>query len=294
MERPPKYTADNLTTIQSFILQEARRHPNASGEFSWLLSAIALAGKVIAAKIRRVHLDPVLDIGGDNVHGEQQKPMDLVANEIIIRCLGDRTDLGLLGSKKRPNRCNFGVQKRGEVFGAVRPFDGSANLGLGVGVGTIFSILRHEQALDVKAPHLQIGRKQVAAGYILYGPSTVLVLSTGRGVHMFSLDPAVGAFVLVRSDLKIPSGGKTYSLNEANANSFGSGWGDWLTDCRRTGWRSRYIGSMVADVHRTLLEGGVFAYPGTARHPEGQTASDVRGQSHGFSHRAGWGTRRHR
>ena len=260
MEPPPKYTADNLTTIQSFILQEARRHPNASGEFSWLLSAIALAGKVIAAKIRRVHLDPVLDIGGNNVHGEQQKPMDLVANEIIIRCLGDRTDLGLLGSEEESEPVQLRSAEEGGKYSVLfDPLDGSANLGLGVGVGTIFSILRHEQALDAEAPHLQIGRKQVAAGYILYGPSTVLVLSTGRGVHMFSLDPAVGAFVLVRSDLKIPSGGKTYSLNEANADSFGSGWGDWLSGCRRTGWRSRYIGSMVADVHRTLLEGGVFA-----------------------------------
>ena len=271
MERPPKYTADNLTTIQSFILQEARRHPNASGEFSWLLSAIALAGKVIAAKIRRVHLDPVLDIGGDNVHGEQQKPMDLVANEIIIRCLGDRTDLGLLGSEEEAEPVQLRSAEEGGKYSVLfDPLDGSANLGLGVGVGTIFSILRHEQALDAEAPHLQIGRKQVAAGYVLYGPSTVLVLSTGRGVHMFSLDPAVGAFVLVRSDLKIPSGGKTYSLNEANADSFGPGWSDWLSDCRRTGWRSRYIGSMVADVHRTLLEGGVFAYPGTARHPDGK------------------------
>ena len=145
------------------------------------------------------------------------------------------------------------------------PLDGSANLGLGVGVGTIFSILRHEQALDAEAPHLQIGRKQVAAGYILYGPLTVLVLSTGRGVHMFSLDPAVGAFVLVRSDLKIPSGARpTASTKPTPTASVLVGAIGCLTAAVQV-WRSRYIGSMVADVHRTLLEGGVFAYPdGTA------------------------------
>ena len=136
MERPQKYTVDNLTTIQSFILQEARNHPNASGEFSWLLSAIALAGKVVAAKIRRVHLDPVLDIGGANVHGEEQKPMDLVANEIIIRCLGDRTDLGLLGSEEEEEPVKLRSAEEGGKYSVLfDPLDGSANLGLGVGVG---------------------------------------------------------------------------------------------------------------------------------------------------------------
>ncbi len=151
------------------------------------------------------------------------------------------------------------------------PLDGSSNLDVGVGVGTIFSILRNDPTIPGAVETLcQPGSKQVAAGYVLYGSSTVFVLTTGHGVDMFVLDPSIGSFVLVDSQIHIPAAGKIYSVNEANRKTFPAGFSRYLDWAHDQGYSSRYIGSMVADVHRTLLKGGVFLYPPTKKNPEGK------------------------
>jgi fructose-1,6-bisphosphatase I len=151
------------------------------------------------------------------------------------------------------------------------PLDGSSNLDVCVGVGTIFSILRNERRASREKPHyLQPGYRQVAAGYILYGSSVVFVLTTGNGVHMFVLDHSIGAFVLVAQNIRIPESKNVYSVNEAYSNHFPDGYRRYLEYVHANGYSSRYIGSMVADVHRTLLNGGVFLYPPTKDHGEGK------------------------
>jgi fructose-1,6-bisphosphatase I len=150
------------------------------------------------------------------------------------------------------------------------PLDGSSNIDVAGGVGTIFSILRYQPGSDPEVSILQPGVEQVAAGYVLYGSSTVLVVTTGNGVHMFTLDLAVGAFLRVEQDLRIPETGKTYSVNEGNRPGFPEGYRRYLAWAQENGYSARYVGAMVADVHRTLLKGGVFLYPPTAKAPQGK------------------------
>lgn len=269
----PNYTRDNLTSLQSHILAEEQKFPGASGDFSWILSAITLAGKTIANKVRRARIEDVLgDMGEDNVQGEQQQKLDVIANEILLRCLGERANIAVLASEEDEEPMLLRTRDDGGRYCVLfDPLDGSSNLDFGVGVGTIFSILRNERRKPREVPHhLQPGWRQAAAGYILYGSSTVFVLTTGNGVDMFVLDQSIGAFVLVESRIQIPEGKKVYSVNEAYSDAFPEGYRSYLAECRAAGWSSRYIGSMVADIHRTLLQGGVFLYPPTASHPGGK------------------------
>lgn len=265
---------DNLTTLQSHILAEQTKHPSATGSFSWILSALSLSAKVISAKIRRARLQDVLGaLDSENVQGETQQKLDVIANETLIRCLGDRAGVAIVASEE--NEEPIFIRRAGDGQGAYDvlfdPLDGSSNLDIAGGVGTIFSILRHDaSAKKAEDSVLQAGAKQVAAGYILYGSSTVFVLTTGHGVHMFVLDPSIGAFLLVQKDLRIPKSGKTYSLNEGNRPTFPEGYQRYLEWAQTNGYSSRYAGAMVADVHRTLLKGGVFLYPPTKKAPDGK------------------------
>lgn len=263
----------NITSLQSHILQEESRHPGATGDFTWILSAISLAGKVIAAKVRRARIEDVLgEDGGANTHGETQQKLDVIANNILTRCLGSRPTLAAIASEEdeEPTIIKRGVDG-GKYCVVFDPLDGSSNLDVSVSVGTIFSILRNDPTIPgAIETFCQPGSTQLAAGYILYGPSTVFVLTTGRGVDMFVLDPSIGSFVLVASGVRIPTAGKTYSVNEANRSSFPSGIQRYLDWAHSEGYSSRYIGSMVADVHRTLLKGGVFMYPATSANPKGK------------------------
>lgn len=269
----PTYTRDNLTTLQSHILAEEQKYPGATGDFSWILSAISLAAKTIGNKVRRARIEDVLgDHGDHNTHGEQQQKLDVIANEIICRCLGDRANIAILASEEDEKPMVLRSRDDGGRYCVLfDPLDGSSNLNFGVGVGTIFSIFRNERRKPRAVPHyLQPGWRQSAAGYILYGSSTVFVLTTGNGVDMFVLDQSIGAFVRVAAGLKIPAGKKVYSINEAYADTFPEPYRAYLADCRQAGFSSRYIGSMVADVHRTLLQGGIFLYPPTHAHAEGK------------------------
>lgn len=264
---------DNLTSIQAHILQEERRHPGASGDFSMIISAISLAGKAIAAKVRRANLEDVLGaFGTTNVQGEGQQKLDVIANEIIMKCLGDRVSIAVLASEEDEEPTILRRAGEGGKYCVLfDPLDGSSNLDCAIPVGTIFTILRNDPTIKGSVETVcQPGREQVAAGYILYGSATVMVLTTGSGVDMFVLDQSVGSFLLVRRGVRIPRSAKTYSVNEAYAGQFPPGYRAFLDEAKGQGYSSRYIGSMVADVHRTLLNGGVFLYPPTAKQPAGK------------------------
>ncbi|MFM1829990.1 MAG: hypothetical protein RLZZ558_330 [Planctomycetota bacterium] len=264
---------DNLTSLQTFILEEESRFPQASGEFTWIVSAISLAAKMIAFKVRHVRLQGGVGKEGElNPQGEEQIRMDVIANEVIMRVLGSRSSIAVLGSEEdeQPTILRSG-RDGGKYCVLFDPLDGSSNLDTAVGVGTIFTILRNDpNTPDAVRTVCQPGRQQVAAGYVLYGSSTVFVITTGHGVHMFELDMSVGSFLLVQRDLRMPRSNKVYSVNEAYVEGFPEGYQRYLKWAHEQGYSSRYIGSMVADIHRTLVNGGVFLYPPTRKHPGGK------------------------
>jgi fructose-1,6-bisphosphatase I len=265
--------SENLMSLQSHILLEEAKHPSASGDFTWIVSAISLAAKSIANHVRRARLSGSIgQFGETNVQGEEQQKLDVIANEAIMRCLGTRASVAVLASEEddEPTILRKGSEG-GKYCVLFDPLDGSSNLDTGVGVGTIFSILRNDPNIpDAQTTVCQPGSKQVAAGYILYGSSTIFVLTTDSGVALFELDPYIGSFLLVNENLRIPAANKVYSVNEAYASSFPQGYQNYLAWAHQNGYSSRYIGSMVADVHRTLLTGGVFMYPPTKKNPEGK------------------------
>ena len=266
------WTQDNLESLQSHILAEEQKHPGATGEFTWIVSAISLATKAIGNKVRCARIQDVIgDVGNINVQGESQQKLDIIANTIIMHCLGNRDNVGVLASEENETPVLLRRRDEGGRYAVLfDPLDGSSNLDVSVGVGTIFSVLRLEDGGSREEAILQPGVKQVAAGYVLYGSSTVLVLTTGNGVDMFVLDHAIGSFVLVSKKLKIPSGNKTYSTNEAYTEKYSEEIRNYLSWAHKNDYSSRYIGSMVADVHRVLLKGGVFLYPKTTDNPEGK------------------------
>jgi len=229
---------------------------------------------VIAAKIRRARIHDVLgSLDSENVQGETQQKLDVIANETLMRCLGNREGVAIVASEENEEPLIIQRQRgrEGSYIVLFDPLDGSSNLDTCGGVGTIFSILRHDSLADsVEESVLQKGTRQLAAGYVLYGSSTVLVLTTGAGVSMFVLDPLIGAFLRVADDLRIPKSGKTYSVNEGNRPGFEPGYQRYLEWAQQNGYSSRYAGAMVADVHRLLLQGGVFLYPPTKKAPEGK------------------------
>jgi len=270
---PSSPSRPNLKSLQSHILQEESRYPGAGGDFTWILSALSLAAKTIAAQVRRARIEDVLGEHGEaNVHGESQQKLDVIANDILMTCLGNRPTVAVVASEEdeEPTILRRGTEG-GKYCVVFDPLDGSSNLDVCVSVGTVFAILRNDPAEPGATETLcQAGTRQVAAGYILYGSSTVFVLTTGNGVDKFVLDPNIGSFVLVKSRIRIPEAGRHYSVNEAYRQTFPAGIGQYLDWAHGAGYSSRYIGSMVSDVHRILLKGGVFLYPPTHRNPEGK------------------------
>ncbi len=265
---------DPIMTLQAHILEQQVHHPEATGTFSWILSALSISAKVIADKVRRARLENVLgSVGSENVQGEQQQKLDVIANEVLLRTLGGRQGVAIVASEENEEPVILRDDPTGERRYCVLfdPLDGSSNLDVCGGVGTIFSILRHDRrATRAQDSLLQAGSQQVAAGYVLYGPSTVFVLSIGQGVDMFVLDPAIGAFLRVEQGIRIPAASKNYSLNEGNRLGFPDGYQRYLDWAQRNGYSGRYVGAMVADVHRILLKGGVFMYPPTKKAPNGK------------------------
>jgi len=268
----PGIPVDNIVTLEQHILAEESRYPGATGQFSWILSAMSFSAKVIASKIRRARLEDVLgSLGNQNIQGETQQKLDVLANTVLLRSLGSRAAVALLASEENEQPTIIRSHEDRTYCVLFDPLDGSSNLDACVSVGTIFSILRHKPDADpIESSLLQPGSQQVAAGYILYGSSTVFVLTTGNGVNLFVLDPTIGAFVLVERGIKIPSARKIYSVNEAYRASFPGGYQKYLSWAHDHGYSSRYVGTMVADIHRILVQGGVFLYPPTTKNPDGK------------------------
>lgn len=267
-------TSKDVVTFQSHLVDQQRRHPEATGALSWILISVSVSAKMIAAKIRRARLEGVLGaLESENIQGEVQQKLDVIADRIMRHNVGEKEPVAILGSEEEEDVHALRLQTDGERRYNVLfdPLDGSSNLDTCGAVGTIFSVLRHDRRSDDPVNSvLQPGTQQVAAGYVLYGSSTVLVYTAGDGVHVFELDPNVGTFFRVTADLKIPAAGKIYSLNEGNRRSMPQGYRDYLDWAQSNGYTSRYIGAMVADVHRTLLKGGVFMYPPTESSPNGK------------------------
>lgn len=264
----------DIVTLQSHMLQEKRRVADPGDTLSWIISALSISAKIISAQLRRAGLDNVLgSLGNENIQGEVQQKLDVIANNVLMRALGAREGVMVLASEEADEPVVISGNSADERGYCVLfdPLDGSSNLDVCGGVGTIFSILRHDRRSTQSADSvLQPGARQVAAGYVLYGSSTVMVLTTGAGVDMFVLDTAIGAFIRTARGLRIPEQAATYSLNEGNRASFPAGYRRYLDWAQVNGYSSRYAGAMVADVHRTLLKGGVFLYPPTHKAPQGK------------------------
>ncbi|MFT5302771.1 MAG: fructose-1,6-bisphosphatase I [Mariniblastus sp.] len=267
-------------TIQQHIIQEQQRFPDASGEFSFLLSGITLAAKQIQTQVRRAGLTSILgEYGADNVQGESQQKLDVFANDAMIQSLASRESVGVLASEENEFPLVMPHRSSGARYAVVfDPLDGSSNIDVNVSVGTTFSIFRRPAGVDFESPNawvLQPGCQQIAAGYVVYGSSTVMVYTVGHGVHGFTLDPNIGAFILSHENIRMPKQGKYYSVNEAYQRSFPDPYNRFIGKLQGgeiggTDYSSRYIGSLVADFHRTLLRGGIFMYPPTQTHPDGK------------------------
>jgi len=266
-----------ITTVQTHIRHQQQNFAEASGTFSWLLSGLTLATKMVEAKIRLGGLSDALGAKGSvNVQGEVQQKLDVYANETLLHTLGGRDAVAALVSEENEEPIIINADPdSGKYIIVFDPLDGSSNIDVNVNVGTIFSILKRTPGQPLEASILQPGHQQVAAGYVVYGPSTVFVYTAGNGVHGFTLDPAIGAFVLTSEQMRMPEQGPYYSTNEANETTWPLPYRQFINRLRRgqlngKTYSSRYIGSLVADFHRTLLKGGVFLYPPTDKSPQGK------------------------
>ena len=262
--------------LDRFLLETLREHPGASGTFVDLMQSIALAGKMISARVNRAGLSGMLGAtGATNVQGERVQRLDEYANDVFMRTLEHRGHTCMIVSEEEGGVVRVPEQwHSGRYVVAVDPLDGSSNIDVNATIGTIFAVFRRktpEGSPATDADALRPGRDQIAAGYILYGSGTVLVLATEHGVHGFTLDPTVGEFFLSHPSIRTPQTGAILSINEAYATQWTDGVGDYVAAVKeRSGWTHRYIGSLVADFHRNLLRGGVFLYPGTRGKPRGK------------------------
>ncbi len=262
---------ENLYTLELYLREQSERI--GPGLRSVLLS-IALAGKCIARSVQRARIEDVIGGAGDtNLHGESQQKLDIMANELLKYVLEDNEKIAVVASEEEDEALVLRTRNEGGRYCVLfDPLDGSSNIEVAVGIGTIFSVLPNDCADGQTADSvLQPGRNQLAAGYVLLGSQVVMVLTTGMGVDMFVLDPTLGEFVLVEKSLRIPDSKKIYSINEAYVENYPDpGFRKYLDHVHRDGYTGRYIGSMIADVHRTLIKGGVFIYPALKSHPKGK------------------------
>ncbi|XP_061880066.1 fructose-1,6-bisphosphatase 1-like [Entelurus aequoreus] len=266
----------NVVTVTRFVMEEGRK-AKGTGELSRLLNALCTAVKAISSAVRKAGIAHLYGIAGStNVTGDQVKKLDILSNDLVINMIKASFTSCLLVSEENEKAIVVDPETRGKYIVCFDPLDGSSNIDCLVSIGTIFAI--YKKATDDEPREkdaLQPGRNLVAAGYALYGSATMMVLSTGQGVNCFMLDPAIGEFILVDRDVKIKKRGKIYSLNEGYAKHFEPAVTEYLQKKKfpqdgTEPYGARYIGSMVADVHRTLMYGGIFLYPGNAKNPEGK------------------------
>ncbi|MFQ5865367.1 MAG: class 1 fructose-bisphosphatase [bacterium] len=269
-----------LVTIERHITETQRKFPEATGEFSALLNDIALAAKIISREVNKAGLVDVLGFTGEtNIHGEQVQKLDEYADSIIFRALDHTGRLCVMASEEQEDIIPIPERfPSGKYALLYDPLDGSSNIDANVSIGTIFSIYRKISSGERGSLEdcLQKGTEQIAAGYIIYGSSTMLVFTTGNGVHGFTYDPSVGEFLLSHDNIKIPKRGKIYSVNEGNSERWEEGTKKYINYVKQVDketnrpYSSRYIGSLVADFHRNLLYGGIFLYPGDKKNPRGK------------------------
>lgn len=273
-----------LTTLHEFIMDRQADFPFASGELSRLLSDIAVASKVVSKDVRRAGLmENILGAEGNtNVQGEEQQKLDVIADRQFISFFKAGGEVCGIASEENDDFMAFDSEfsKKGKYVVLFDPLDGSSNIDVNVSIGTIFSIYRRKSEIGELATledMLQKGADQIAAGYVLYGSSTMLVYTTGKGVNGFTLDPSIGEFCLSHPDMKMPETGRIYAMNEGNINICDPGIKEYIEEyCQQTlpgaarPYSGRYIGSLVADFHRNLIKGGIYIYPDTVTDPEGK------------------------
>lgn len=270
-----------VKTIGQFIIEKQSDFPFAKGELSRLLRDIGIAAKIVHREVNKAGLADILgEVGETNVQGESVKKLDVFANEQFIAALSVGGECCAIASEENEEIIPISTpqSKNAKYVVAMDPLDGSSNIDVNVSVGTIFSIYRR---ISLSGPgtmedFLQRGTEQVAAGYIIYGSSTMLVYTTGKGVNGFTLDPSIGEFCLSHPKMQIPVDGRTYSINEGNYVHFPDGVKKYIKYCQeehketKRPYSSRYIGSAVADIHRNLITGGIYIYPTTASSPKGK------------------------
>ncbi|WP_299206965.1 class 1 fructose-bisphosphatase [Brumimicrobium sp.] len=271
-----------ITTLNDFILDRQKDFAYATGELTNLLNDIAVASKIVNRDVNRAGLVDILGAKGEtNVQGEEQQKLDVIADEAFIRAFRTGGEVCGIASEENDDFVAFEdeTSKNGKYVVLFDPLDGSSNIDVNVSIGTIFSIYRRVSEPGTPAvleDFLQKGADQVAAGYVLFGSSTMLVYTTGNGVNGFTLDPSIGEFCLSHPNIKSPETGRIYSINEGNLDRCDPGLKDYVQYCREedpsTGrpYSGRYIGSLVADFHRNLLKGGIYVYPTTNNWPEGR------------------------
>ena len=267
-----------VVTIQRHIVEQERLYPRATGDFTGLLWDLTLAAKSISREVNKAGLADILGLTGEiNIHGDVVKKLDVYANERICKAMDHGGHLCIMASEENEDVIPIPDEfPKGKYVLLFDPLDGSSNIDANVSVGTIFSIYRKKTTGKEATIEdcLRRGTEQVAAGYIVYGSSTMMVYTTGQGVHGFTLDPSIGEFLLSHENIKIPTKGKIYSINEGNANTWDEGTKKYIAYLKEndstTGrpYSLRYIGSLVADFHRNLLYGGIFLYPADYKDPK--------------------------
>ncbi|MCP4725545.1 MAG: class 1 fructose-bisphosphatase [bacterium] len=271
---------EKVITIEQHIFNQERKFPEATGDFSGILNSITLAAKIISREVNKAGLVDVLGLTGEeNVHGEEVRKLDEYAQNVFVHTFENSGHLCMMISEESDTIIEIPPDKpSGKYILSFDPLDGSSNIDANVSIGSIFGIFRQKEPdkEPTEEDALQPGRDIVAAGYVIYGSSTMLVYSTGKGVHGFTLDPSIGEFLLSHEQIQTPKQGKIYSVNEGNY----SDWDDNLkryikslkepTAAGTKPYSMRYIGSLVADFHRNLLYGGIFLYPGDERNPDGK------------------------
>ena len=270
----------NLVTLGEFIIERQADFPYAKGELSSLLSDISIAAKIVNREVNKAGLVNILgEAGSDNIQGESQKKLDVFANEQFLAALASGGECAGVASEENDEIILFdGPSSSGKYIVAMDPLDGSSNIDVNVSVGTIFSIYRRKTKNGPAEVNdfLQFGSDQVAAGYIVYGSSTMLVYTTGNGVNGFTLDPSIGEFCLSHPNMRIPKGGNIYSVNQGNFVHFPEGVKRYIKNLQiddkasKKPYTLRYIGSLVSDFHRNLIKGGIYIYPTTLASPKGK------------------------